>query len=156
MNDLRIRRATVADAEALTRVYHSAYRENRRLGFPAKAESVTEDEVAAWIREDRVYVAETANEVIGGVRLEVTDADRVKLSRLAVHESRKGAGVGSRLVDHAERAVRDWNYDTIWLTTPKDHPHLPGFYRRRGYEETGTYPLEYRDYDEIVMEKRIR
>ena len=179
MTDPRIRRATAADAAALARVYRSAYRENRELGFPAKAESATEREVAEWIVECRVYVAtveeaarddaadddaagdatgdDAAGEgaIVGGVRLAETDPDRVKLSRLGVHGDWKGEGVGSSLVAHAERAARADGYEAIWLTTPGEHPYLPGFYRRRGYEETGTYPLEYREYDEIVMEKRL-
>ena len=162
MGELRIRRASAADARALAAAYHSAYRENRRLGFPAKAESATEDEVSEWIRDHCVYVAETTErneatdeEVVGGVRLEVTDDDRVKLSRLGVREAWKGEGAGSRLLDRAEDAVRDACYATVWLTTPEDHPYLPDFYRRRGYEVTGTYPLEYREYDEVIMEKRV-
>jgi ribosomal protein S18 acetylase RimI-like enzyme len=150
-----IRRASVADAEDLAAVYRSAYRENRELGFPAKAESVTESEVAEWIRENRIFVAEIEDEVVGGVRLEATDPERVKLSRLGVHESRRGAGVGSSLLTHAEEAARDDEYGTIWLTTPEEHPYLPDLYRRRGYEQTEPYPLDYRQYDEVVMEKRL-
>ncbi|WP_458204908.1 GNAT family N-acetyltransferase [Haladaptatus sp. NG-SE-30] len=156
MDELQIRRANAADADALAEVYRSAYRENRELGFPTKAESVSENEVSAWIRQNRVYVATIDDEVIGAVRLEVTDSDRAKLSRLGVHERWKGKGVGGRLMDEVEETVRDGDYDTIWLTTPEEHPYLPELYRRRGYEQTGTYPLEYRDYDEIIMEKQLR
>ncbi|WP_227354127.1 GNAT family N-acetyltransferase [Haladaptatus salinisoli] len=156
MTEPRIRRAVVADAEELARAYRSAYRENRRLGFPASAGTVTGRDVAEWVRECRVYVAETEGEVVGGVRLEAGDSNRVKLSRLGVREERKGEGVGGRLLDRAEEAVRDCGYAAVWLTTPEDHPYLPELYRRRGYEKTGEYPLENRSYDEIVMEKRFR
>ncbi|WP_435155636.1 GNAT family N-acetyltransferase [Haladaptatus sp. DFWS20] len=90
MTEPRIRQATVADAEQLVHVYRSAYQENRNLGFPAKAESVTENELSEWVREHRVYVAEVGGEIIGGVRLEATNGERVKLSRLGVHENWKG------------------------------------------------------------------
>jgi len=95
---------------------------------------------------------------VGAVRLEVTDPDdgRVKLSRLGVHEDWKGHGVGSRLLDRAEALVQEWGHSTVWLTTPRDHPHLPEFYRERGYAVTAPYPLEFREYDEVVMEKRVR
>ena len=156
MTDPQIEAATVADADELTRVYHDAYRENRELGFPAKAESVAQSEVATWIRENHVFVARVDDAVVGGVRLEETAPDRLKLSRLAVHGRWKGVGIGSRLLDRAERAARDLGYQELWLTTPEDHPYLPALYRRRGYEQTGPYPLEYREYDEIVMEKRLR
>ena len=95
-------------------------------------------------------------EIVGGVRLEATDPGRVKLSRLGVHEDWKGKGIGTALVDHAEAWARDAGHAVVWLTTPGDHPYLPDLYRRRGYERTGDYPLEYRNYDEIVMEKPLR
>lgn len=155
MDDLDVRTATVADAGPLATVYQSAYRENRRLGFPAKAESVSEEAVADWIRDHQVYAATIDGEVVGGVRVEETESDRAKLSRLGVRKRWKGEGVGTRLLDRAEDAVRDCGYATVWLTTPDDHPYLPDLYRRRGYQETGTYPLDYRKYDEIVMEKRL-
>jgi len=150
-----IREAVVDDADALTAVYHSAYRENRELGFPAKAESVKPETVREWVSSDRVSVAEIDGELIGGVRLTKTDPDRIKLSRLAVHEAWKTNGIGSRLVDHAESWVRSHGETTIWLTTPEDHPYLPDFYRSLGYEKAGRYPLEYRDYDEIILEKQL-
>ncbi|GAA0224709.1 GNAT family N-acetyltransferase [Haladaptatus pallidirubidus] len=156
MTELQIRRAAPADAERLVSVYRSAYRENRELGFPTKAESVTANELSEWIQEYRVYVAEVEGELVASVRLEATDSERVKLSRLGVHEERKGKGIGSRLLEYAEEVVQNGDYSTIWLTTPEKHPFLPELYRRRGYEETGKYPLEYREYDEIVLEKRFR
>jgi len=155
MSDPRTRRATTTDAEELAAVYRNAYRENRELGFPMKAGSATESEVRDWIEDHRVYVAEVMDELVGGVRLEATDPERVKLGRLAVHEQWRGEGVGRELLDHAERAVRDSGYDTVRLTTPDEHPYLPDLYRRRGYEETGPNPLDYREYDEIVMEKDL-
>ncbi len=156
MADLVIREATERDASALAAVYRSAYSENQRLGFPAKAGSATAGTVEKWLRDARVFVAEFNNDIIGGVRLEQTDEDRVKLSRLAVHEDWKGNGIGSRLLDFAEMTAREWGHSTIWLTTPEEHPYLPDLYRKRGFEKASPYPLEDRDYDEIVMEKRIR
>lgn len=155
MDDLRIRPAATVDAAGLARVYRSAYAENRRLGFPAKAESATADDVAAWIREHAVFVATVDREVVGGVRLEETEPGRVKLSRLGVHERWKGKGIGSRLLDRAEAAARDHGYDAVWLTTPPDHPSLPDLYRERGYVAVGEYPLAYREYDEVRMEKSL-
>jgi N-acetylglutamate synthase-like GNAT family acetyltransferase len=155
MVDVNIRQAKGEDAEALAAVYHSAYQENRKLDFPAKAESVAPDTVEAWIEVDDVYVAEKDSKIIGGVRLNETDPERIKLSRLAVDEEWKGNGIGSRLVEYAEQAAHTEDETTVWLTTPEEHPYLPEFYRSRGYEKTGEYPLEYRDYDEIILEKQV-
>ncbi len=155
MEDPSIRRATLDDAEALAAVYRSAYRDNRRRGFPAGAESATAGDVADWIRNYGVYVAESDAAVVGGVRLDTSDPDRAKVSRLGVREDRKGEGIGSRLLARAETAARERGCEIVWLTTPGEHPRLPEFYRARGYEEAGDYPLENREYDEIIMEKRF-
>ncbi|WP_313693887.1 GNAT family N-acetyltransferase [Halorarum halobium] len=156
MDDLEVRPARTADADRLAAVYRSAYERNRELGFPAKAESATGAEVAEWISERRVYVATVGDDPVGGVRLEETDPGRVKLGRLAVHDRWKGRGIGGRLLDHAEEAGRDLGAETVRLTTPEGHPFLPALYRDRGYEKTGEYPLAYREYDEIVLEKQLR
>ncbi|AGB15504.1 acetyltransferase (GNAT) family protein [Halovivax ruber XH-70] len=152
---VRIRQARPDDADRLAAVYRSAYAQNRELGFPAKAESVTPAMLRAWIDENGVIVATVEDTVVGGVRLEATAPDRVKVSRLGVHADWKAQGVGSKLLAAAEAAVDAGNADTIWLTTPPEHPFLPDFYRDRGYERIDEYPLDERDYDEIVMEKRV-
>jgi len=159
---MRIRSATEADAAALAAVYRDAYRENRELGFPAKAGDATAETVREWIREHRVFVAVDeaddqggGGEVIGGVRVAATDDGRAKLSRLGVREASKGEGVGSALVDRVEAFAREAGFDAVRLTTPDEHPYLPAFYRDRGYEQVGEYPLEYRDYDEVSFEKAL-
>ena len=121
MTETEVRRATVADAEGLAATYRSAYRENDRLGFSAKAGSADAETVAGWIEDARVYVARAEGGIVGSVRFEVTDpgAGRVKLSRLGVREDWKGQGVGSRLLTHAEGLIRDWVHTTVWLTTPE-------------------------------------
>lgn len=154
MSPIRIREASAADAARLAAVYRSAYRENRDLGFPMSAESVSEADVEDWIQDYRVFVAERDETVVGAVRLEPLD-DAVKLSRLAVHADWKGEGIGTRLLDDAEEKTQEWDYDTIRLTTPPQHPYLPEFYASRGYEETKPYPLTHREYDEVVLEKAL-
>ena len=149
-----VREARPEDAAALSGVYRSAYAENRRLGFPATAESATAETVREWIREHRVSVAETVGTVVGGVRLERGE-ESARLNRLAVHPGRQGEGIGSQLLARAEAVAREWGCGAVRLTTPPEHPSLLDFYRERGYEEVGPYPLEYRDYDEVVMEKRL-
>ncbi|RRJ32841.1 GNAT family N-acetyltransferase [Halocatena pleomorpha] len=151
-----IRQATVEDANALAAVYRSAYQENRELGFPASAGSVSPVTVADWIRENEVSVAAIDGEIVGGVRLERETTHRAKLSRFGVHEEYKGDGIGSELLAHAEEQAADRGYTTIRLTTPERHPYLPVFYRNRGYEKTGDHPLDNRSYDEIIMEKQLR
>lgn len=155
MATVSIHLADRSDAADLAGVYRSAYQENRELGFPAKAETVGAETVAEWINQYQVFVASVEGEIVGGVRLEETDSDRIKLSRLGVHADWKANGIGSELLDHAETIAQSNGYRTIWLTTPEDHPFLFDFYRSRGYHRTAEYPLEYRDYDEVILEKPL-
>lgn len=138
---MRIRRAEHEDVEALAEVYRSAYRETRDLSFPMKAAEATAEEVRHWMDEGRLLVAVSSDEIIGAVRLEATDDRFLKVSRLAVHQERRGEGIGSRLMDAAESIARGECFDGVRLTTPPDHPYLPAFYRKRGYERVGEYPL---------------
>lgn len=154
MGDVTLREATIDDSEALAAAYRSAYAENRDLGFPAKAGSATTSTVREWIREQQVFVAETDEGVVGGVRLG-DDGDAATISRLGVRERWKGEGIGSRLLERAERAAREAGHTTVRLTTPDEHPFLPEFYHAHGYEITGDYPLSFREYDEVVMEKSL-
>jgi len=156
MIDLHFRLATVAVAAQLTAVYRSAFRENRRLGIPHIEERVSERQVANWIRQHTLYVAMNESDVIGGVRLDECDSDRVKLSRLAVHERWKQKGVGGQLLDYTESQARDSGYTTIWLKTPAAHPYLPEMYRQRGYDQTGTALGEQHEVDFVTMEKELR
>lgn len=154
-SDVTIREASPADAQRLAEVYRSAYAENRALGFPASAESATASEVAEWIADHTVFVAVVESAVVGGVRLTEPEPGRGKISRLGVHDNWKGQGVGRDLLDHVERVCRDRGYESVRLTTPAEHPFLPELYRSRGFEKTGAYPLDYREYDEIVMTKPL-
>lgn len=155
MSTPRFRQAERDDAARLATVYQSAYAENRQLGYPASAESADAETVAEWIESCHVAVAVVDGTIVGGVRLEATGTDRVKLSRLGVHEQWKGRGIGGGLLEHALSRVQTAGYETVWLTTPPEHPYLPDVYRRRGFVETEAYPLPGRTYDEVIMERKL-
>lgn len=152
MSEVVIGPADETDAQRLAAVYRSAYAENERLGFPAKAGAVTAEEVADWIRTATVFRASVEDTTVGGVRLSEPGERQAKLSRLGVHPDWKRGGIGDRLVTHVERIARERGCAVVRLTTPANHPYLVDWYERRGYEVVEPYPLPYREYDEVVME----
>ena len=150
-----VRAAEPDDAERFAAVCRNAYADTAALGFPMKGAETTTEEAATWIERDRVLVAERDGEVIGGVRLSTETGEAIKLGRLAVHETANGGGIGTALLDRAEAVAAEAGHDAIRLTTPPDHPFLADLYRDRGYQNVGDHPLDYREYDEILLEKRV-
>mmetsp|Transcript_21049 Transcript_21049/g.38056 ORF Transcript_21049/g.38056 Transcript_21049/m.38056 type:complete len:383 (+) Transcript_21049:136-1284(+) len=61
---------------------------------------------------------------------------RPYLSNLSVVEYARQSGVGSKLLDACEEAVRDWNagHKEIVLQVEEDNPNAIQFYKRRGWE----------------------
>ena len=84
---------------------------------------------------------------------------RPYLSNLSVVEYARQSGVGSRLLDEGEDAVRGWNagHTEIVLQVEEDNPTAIQFYKRRGYEFVFADPT-CRRYDTsgiILRETRI-
>ena len=67
-------------------------------------------------------------ELLGLVGLELF-GEVALLRSLAVAAERRGSGLGSRLVEHAERYARDQGATTLYLLTTT----AEAFFRRRGY-----------------------
>ena len=69
-------------------------------------------------------------------RRDDTKMPRPYLSNLSVLGSARNSGVGSRLLDAGEEAVRNWNanHTEIVLQVEEDNPNAIRFYKRRGWE----------------------
>ena len=61
---------------------------------------------------------------------------------LAVDPSRQGSGVGRRLVEHAEQYARDQGCYVMDIRVVNLRTELPPFYRKLGYVERGTEPVD--------------
>jgi predicted N-acetyltransferase YhbS len=154
MNKAIVRPATNIDAEPIAVVYADAYQENRRLGFPASAESVTAAEVAGWIDRDAMWVAQVRGEVVGAVRLRVERGDPT-LCRLGVITRMKGQGIGSLLIEVAETAASRRGFAGVYLSVAAEHPFLPGLYARKGYIVVGPKLPPNARYHEVIMRKDL-
>lgn len=151
-----IRRALISDAPAVTALYHDAYAENVRLGFPASAATVTREEVESWITGADLFVGLLHDVIVGAVRLKVYEEwGALVVGRLGVSGKWKGHGIGSALLTHAEQEAAAMGWKSLRLTTPIAHPYLPAMYRRRGYRDVGILELPDLPYDEVIMEKSL-
>ena len=156
MTEIQVREATSTDTPALTELYQRRYQETCYSQYCSLIENVTESQIENWIHCFRMLVVTVDGTVSGGARLDRTGDSRVKFSRLLIRGDATEPGLGTRLLEHAETLLRNEGYGSIWLVTPPDHPFLPQMYRRRGYEEVGVCPPEYRHYERVIVEKRLR
>jgi len=133
---IEIRRADASDRAALAAIRRSAILELAVAAMsPSQAEQwanrAAADRVAYAIRHHAVWVA-VQDVPIGWVEV---DEDRVAALYVAPHCA--GRGVGSRLLLHAEAAIRDGGHAAARLEAS---PNAATFYLHRGYlpSQAGT------------------
>ena len=116
--------------------------------------------------DDRsIELAEVRGHLIGFAQLafaashELAPAGaQVELLRLYVQEPFTGAGVGTQLLNQAERIAAESGATVVWLT-PWVHNHRAlAFYARRGYCDHGLthFKFEAESHENRVLAKRMR
>jgi GNAT superfamily N-acetyltransferase len=138
VTDLVIRDASPDDAEALGPILTT-------LGYPASADDIRArlNRLRAHGPTERTLVAMRGNEMLGFITIHCTPVlhrpgDVGRITGLAVIENAQGAGVGKRLVDEAERIVRDLGCVRIEVTSGPQRIGAHRFYERIGYENRGV------------------
>jgi len=127
-DELRIRRATASDADAVAVVYLRA----RRHAVPQIPElQRPDDSVRGWlvrvvVRGDEVWVAETEDQVIVAMML----LEGGWIEQLYVHPSWTGRGIGTRLLEVAKRSTPDG----LQLWTFQSNGRAHRFYERHGFK----------------------
>jgi GNAT superfamily N-acetyltransferase len=106
-------------------------------------------EMSAFIRAGEIAVATVGGEIAGCVRVRDLDDDTSELGTLASAPERRGAGVGTALIDFAERTsrVRGRRAMQLELLVPREWRHpskmfLDAWYRRIGYRPVQTRGVE--------------
>lgn len=154
VGDLRLRPATSDDVEALVALVDAAYRDPDQPGW------TTEAAMLAGQRADTDMLAELVaapgvQVVVGTINAELvacgslrhTPGDPVATFGLfAVDPVRQSGGIGGRLLTHAEGLAAAGGAARMRLEVIHLRQELLGWYRRRGYEPTGTTtPFPYGD-----------
>ena len=95
---------------------------------------------------------------VGCVYVEI-NGDRGSFGMLAVDPSRQGAGLGRRLIDAAERHIRDAGGRAVDIHVVNLRTDLLPRYRRLGYVDVGTAPYVHRPTIQpchfVVMRKEL-
>ncbi len=143
---LTVRPATVADAEAVSDLVHSAYRSDEsRLGWTTEADLVGGQRAdAAMVRhivglEDDVVLLAVDDDGVpfACCHLERRD-DGAYLGMFAVRPTAQGRGVGRGMLRAAEAYAHDrWGATTLQITVLNHRPELQAWYERLGFAFTG-------------------
>jgi GNAT superfamily N-acetyltransferase len=137
VNQITTRTAESTDAENIARLVNAAFRPER---FFIDADRTDPDKVRALLEKGKFLLAEEADVLIACVYVELR-GERGYFGLLAVDPARQRAGIGSRLIEAAEQYCRAAGSNFMDLTTVNLRKELPGYYRRRGYVESGTLPF---------------
>ena len=137
-NSLRLRIAVPADAEKITTIINSAFRLAEE--FFVDGDRIDVGKVLDFLRTGMFLLAEDEEVLVGCVYFE-PHGDRAYLGLLSVDPSRQQSGLGSVLMAAAEDHCRQLKCRFMDVKVVNLRKSLPGFYRRRGYVETGTSPF---------------
>jgi GNAT superfamily N-acetyltransferase len=132
MQALPLRRATAADAGNVRALTRSAYAKwvplIRREPIPMAADydrAVADHIIDLW---------EERGELLALIEV-VRASDHLSIENIAVRPDQQGAGLGSKLLDHAVRLAVSFGLDEIRLYTNAAFTSNLSFYSRRGYQE---------------------
>jgi len=132
MQALPLRRATAADAANVRALTRAAYAKwvplIGREPIPMTADydrAVVDHIIDLW--EDR-------GELLALIEA-IRASDHLSIENIAVRPDQQGNGLGSKLLDHAERFAISLGLDEIRLYTNAAFASNLSFYSRRGYQE---------------------
>ena len=140
---VQIRTADRSDARQIMTVINSAFRVAEE--FFCFEDRITLEEVERLFTTGTFLVAETrtrGDRVLAGcVYVELKGDDRSYLGLLSVDPSQQQSGLGSLLMNAAEKYCRELGSRVMDILIVNLRTELQPFYRRRGYVETGTRPF---------------
>lgn len=162
--EIRVLRDTDSLAE-LTALIRAAYQQLADLGFRYWGTWQSEDDTRQRCSQGLCLVAEEEGRLVGTVLLKrVFDSgdpplyhrpDVQVISQFAVHPSRQGGGIGSALLDAAERLAVETGATEVALDTAEGATHLIDLYERRGYSVVGSVDWGETNYVSVLMGKRL-
>lgn len=137
---VRVRIAEIADAESIANVINSAFRPAEEW-FVA-GDRITMPGVHKFLESGKFLLAESELGLLGCVYVELQidqqRSIRSYLGLLSVDPARQQLGLGSVLMQTAEDYCLEQGSKVMDIKVVNLREELFGFYRKRGYVETGT------------------
>jgi GNAT superfamily N-acetyltransferase len=152
MSDVKLRRAALADAEAVAGCVHRAYaRYAGRLPHPPKP--VLAD-YARVVQDEPTWLLEAADGACIGVLVLVPAADYLLIENVAVEPTWQGRGLGRRLLEFAEAEAVRQGFREVRLYTHALMTENRALYARGGFVEYDQRTVGGRD--AVFMRKALK
>ena len=135
---MTVRVAELQDAEAIVGLINAAFVVER---FFLDRDRTNLTEVLGFFETGTFLIAVSENGALDGCVYIERRGERAYLGLLSIHPSRQRSGLGARLAAAAEKYCFDMGCRFIDLRTVNVRVELPAFYRKLGYQETGTSPF---------------
>ena len=133
-----IRLAKPSDAAQITAVINAAFRIAEE--FFIDGNRITEAEVEQSLGKGHFLLAQDGKRLNGCVYIELR-GERSYLGLLSVDPNCQQSGLGSLLMNEAEKYCREHGSRAMDIVIVNLREDLPAFYERRGYAHTGTTPF---------------
>ena len=133
-----MRVAASADAKKITRLINSAF--GIAELFFVDGPRISQSEVEELLAKGEFLLAEVDRHLNGCVYVELR-GERSYLGLLSVDPARQQGGLGSFLMEEAEKYCRERGSRVMDIYIVNLRKQLPAFYENRGYVETGTTPF---------------
>lgn len=132
-----IRKAVVADVEAIARIWNDGWRDGH-LGHvppglvPHRHEGQFRTRAQGQI--DATWVAESDAGVVGFVAVKGDELEHLYVDRVS-----RGTGVADMLIRAGEQAIRAAGHDRAWLAVVAGNKRARAFYARLGWRDAGPF-----------------
>ena len=113
--------------------------------------------IDTYLKYSKIFIATTADEIMGAVVLFPLSNDVVEIKNIAVKVEFQGNGIGKLLLDAAVEIGRKENYTLICIGTANSSIGQLYLYQTKGFEITNIIPNYFLDnYPEAIYEKDIQ
>ncbi|MFI7539522.1 GNAT family N-acetyltransferase [Streptosporangium sp. NPDC049376] len=165
MESITLRRFTDGDSvEELTRLLHRAYADHAAAGLVFFASYQTPEDTRRRLGKGECWIALEQGAIVGSVTVTGTydtppgypaPTAAGSFWQLAVAPSRRGTGLGSRLLTLAETRIADLGSSRVMIDTSSQAADLLAWYGRHGYSSIGTWKWDVTNYDSVVLAKSL-
>jgi len=129
---------------ALSPFYDGDHRAHARRIFETHINGGV-DYVGHFSAEQHMFIAEVNSTPVGVIHVVVKKQETVKISPLIVSPDYRGSfGIGSMLLEHAERFARGVGARQLYCTVASPNKKALGFFLKKGFHITGTAKDHYK------------